>query len=76
MDELTIAIIDELTMKVQQYRTKLTILLDLVGQLDDVFASELIDSRMPPGAYQYIQRAMDQLDGYQYEIDLAAGYAE
>ena len=49
--------------------TKLHILLDEVGSLDDLFESPLIDSRAPPGAYQYIQRTIDQLEGYMYEVN-------
>ena len=69
-EDLTKAKVDEIITNVIEYQQELSILLDIVGRLDDVYESPLIDSRMPPGAYQYIQRAIDQLDGYIYEVGL------
>jgi hypothetical protein len=55
--------------KATKYGNLLHQLKDQVGRLDDLYESPLIDSRMPPGAYQYIQRAIDQLEGYIYEVE-------
>ena len=55
--------------KAVRYGNSLHQLMDKVGRLDDLYESPLIDSRMPPGAYQYIQRAIGQLEGYIYEIE-------
>ena len=60
---------DKIWEKTERCISQLYRLKDEVGRLDDLHESPLIDSRMPPGAYQYIQRAIDQLEGYIYEVE-------
>jgi hypothetical protein len=58
--------------KATKYGNLLHQLKDQVGKLDDLYESPLINYRMPQigyvGAYQYIQRAIDQLEGYTDEV--------
>ena len=68
MNNLTEEERDKITEKVNEYISLLYVILHKVGRLDDLYESPLIDSRMPPGAYQYITRAIDHLDGYLYEV--------
>ena len=67
-EDLTNADAEKIIQKAVEYGNLLHQLMDKVGRLDDLYESPLIDSRMPPGAYQYIQRAIDQLEGYIYEV--------
>ena len=68
-EDLTNAEKEKIIEKAANYGNLLHQLMDRVGRLDDLYESPLIDSRMPPGAYQYIQRAIDQLEGYIYEVE-------
>jgi hypothetical protein len=75
-EDLTKSERDELIANVMIYQEKLYKLQNEVGRLDDIYESPLINYRMPQigyvGAYQYIQRAIDQLEGYTYEVGLNA----
>jgi hypothetical protein len=72
-EDLTKSERDELIANVMIYQEKLYKLQNEVGRLDDIYESPLINFRMPQigyvGAYQYIQRAIDQLEGYIYEVE-------
>ena len=49
---------------------------DNIGYLDDLFESDLIDSRTNIGAYQYIGRAINRLEEYIWEIKEAESNGE
>lgn len=58
----------DLVERVAQIMNDLSILLDRVGNLDDIYESDLIDSRIDTGAYQHIQHAIGRLDQYRWEV--------
>ena len=57
----------------------LTKIRDEVGNLDNIYESDLIDNRGPwtdLGAYQYISRAIRRLEQYIWEIEEAESDGE
>jgi hypothetical protein len=58
----------DLVETVQIIMNDLSNLLDRVGNLDDIYESDLIDSRIDTGAYQHIQFAISRLAEYVWEV--------
>ena len=42
---------------------------DRIGNLDDVYQSDLIDSKIHKGAYQLLNQALTRLEEYVYDLD-------
>lgn len=58
----------DLVEHVETIMNDLSKLLDRVGNLDDIYESDLIDSRIDTGAYQHIQHAISRLSEYVWEV--------
>lgn len=42
---------------------------DAIGSLDDVYESDMIDSKKDMGAYQCLDRALANLENYVYDLE-------
>lgn len=58
----------DLVETVETIMNELHRLLDRVGNLDEIYESDLIDSRIDTGAYQHIQFAISRLAAYAWEV--------
>jgi hypothetical protein len=59
---------DKIIESARQIISELSRLSDRIGQLDDMFESDLIDHRIELGAYQYVHRAIRRIEEYVYEV--------